>query len=208
MPLASTSNSTHDSSFRIVFTRGLWFNRHIIPEPDANNITTAMALETRRASRRRVMKRNGITTGNVDRNTKKNTPSAPRQSEAAFGRFGQLLQALAPSPRVPPVPGPTRPPAARRPRQPLRFLRIRGLPHGVMGQQLATLLGQAAHQIQTASMMPHARLQPSAPMSIVRTSSRPASATLSEPGEREHHDQPEQHLGHPLHAVPGRAWSD
>ena len=31
------------------------------------------------------------------------------------------------------------------------------------------------------SMMPHARLQPSAPTSIVRTSSRPASATLSEP---------------------------
>src|SRR6476659_4521010 len=30
-------------------------------------------------------------------------------------------------------------------------------------------------------MIPHARLHPSAPMSIVRTSSRPASATLSEP---------------------------
>src|SRR3954470_8082514 len=30
-------------------------------------------------------------------------------------------------------------------------------------------------------MMPHARLQPIAPMSIVRTSSRSASATLSEP---------------------------
>ena len=30
-------------------------------------------------------------------------------------------------------------------------------------------------------MMPHAKLQPSAPMSIVRTSSRPASAMLSEP---------------------------
>src|SRR5580765_3110393 len=30
-------------------------------------------------------------------------------------------------------------------------------------------------------MRPHARLHPSAPMSIVRTSSRPASATLSEP---------------------------
>ena len=29
--------------------------------------------------------------------------------------------------------------------------------------------------------MPQARLQPSAPISIVRTSSRPASATLSEP---------------------------
>jgi hypothetical protein len=33
----------------------------------------------------------------------------------------------------------------------------------------------------TASMIPHARLQPSAPISIARTSSRPASATLSEP---------------------------
>ena len=33
----------------------------------------------------------------------------------------------------------------------------------------------------TASMMPHPRLHPSAPMSIVRVSSRPASATLSEP---------------------------
>jgi hypothetical protein len=32
-----------------------------------------------------------------------------------------------------------------------------------------------------ASMMPHARLQPMAPMSIVRTSSRPEFATLSEP---------------------------
>ena len=30
-------------------------------------------------------------------------------------------------------------------------------------------------------MMPQARLQPRAPMSMVRTSSRPASATLSEP---------------------------
>ena len=30
-------------------------------------------------------------------------------------------------------------------------------------------------------MIPQAILQPSAPMSIVRTSSRPASATLSEP---------------------------
>src|SRR5260221_3037949 len=33
----------------------------------------------------------------------------------------------------------------------------------------------------TPSMMPQARLHPSAPMSIVRISSRPASATLSEP---------------------------
>ena len=32
-----------------------------------------------------------------------------------------------------------------------------------------------------ASMMPQARLHPSAPMSIVLTSSRPASATLSDP---------------------------
>src|SRR6185436_1096529 len=33
----------------------------------------------------------------------------------------------------------------------------------------------------TASMIPQARLHPSAPISIARTSSRPASATLSEP---------------------------
>src|SRR6185503_821914 len=33
----------------------------------------------------------------------------------------------------------------------------------------------------TASMMPQARLHPSAPMSMVRTSARSASATLSEP---------------------------
>src|SRR5213594_4410274 len=33
----------------------------------------------------------------------------------------------------------------------------------------------------SASMMPHARLQPSAPISIVRMLSRPASATLSDP---------------------------
>ena len=32
-----------------------------------------------------------------------------------------------------------------------------------------------------ASMMPQARLQPSAPISIARTSSRPASAMLREP---------------------------
>src|SRR5512137_950130 len=32
-----------------------------------------------------------------------------------------------------------------------------------------------------ASMMPQARLHPSAPISIARTSSRPASATLSDP---------------------------
>src|SRR5882724_4882659 len=33
----------------------------------------------------------------------------------------------------------------------------------------------------TPSIIPHARLQPSAPMSIVRMLSRPASATLSDP---------------------------
>ena len=41
----------------------------------------------------------------------------------------------------------------------------------------------AAHPIRysIASMMPQARLHPSAPTSITRTSSRPAWATLSEP---------------------------
>ena len=33
----------------------------------------------------------------------------------------------------------------------------------------------------TPSMMPHARLQPMAPISIARTSARPASAALREP---------------------------
>ena len=40
-----------------------------------------------------------------------------------------------------------------------------------------------------------------APISTERTSSRPAVATLIEHGEREHHDQPEQDLGHALDGI-------
>ena len=56
----------------------------------------AMALETRRAGPTFCMKMNGITTGNVERKTSRNTPSAPSQSSLlqarACGRLGQLLQ--------------------------------------------------------------------------------------------------------------------
>jgi len=78
------------------------------------------------------------------------------------------------------------------------FSRVPRLAHGPERHQVAALLREAAHQVEDAIDDPHARLQPSAPMSIARTSSRPASATLSDPVKREDHDQPEQHLGDAL----------
>ena len=44
-------------------------------------------------------------------------------------------------------------------------------------------------------MMPHARLQPMAPMSIARTSLAPRLGDADRAGEREHHDEAEDDLG-------------
>ena len=145
----------------------------------------AMALETRRAGPALCMKMNGITTGNVDRNTSRKTPPAPSQSslrrrarsggsgscfnrsriasssagcrmDATTGGNASAMRRCASSGSVAlRTARKVRSPRPFSARQPIRY--------------------------RTPSMMPQARLQPSAPMSIVRTSSRPASATLSEP---------------------------
>ena len=57
-----------------------------------------MTLETRRAGPALRMKINGITTGKVDRNTRRKTPTAPTPivlaQTGSLGRLGQLLQTL------------------------------------------------------------------------------------------------------------------
>ena len=154
-------------------------------QPVRNNIAMAMALETRKASQAFFMNRNGITTGKVDRNTSRKTPSAPSHSSfssrARSGGSGPSLRrwrmvssssgfrmdettggsALAMSRCA--FWGSVALRTARKVRRPLPFSARQPI------------------RYRTPSMIPQARLHPSAPMSIVRISSRPASAMLSEP---------------------------
>ena len=111
-----------------------------------------MPLETRRASVWSFMIRNGMTTGNVERNTRRNTPVAPSQSRlrrsARLGGSGSAFNRS----RIASSSAGCRTEATDRRQRPgegpLRLPRIGALAHGVPDHELSRRLIQTTHQVE------------------------------------------------------------
>ena len=157
------------------------------------------------------MKMNGIATGNVVRNTHRNTPSAPSQSSLrkprAGRRLGQLNQRLAHGLEFR---GAERGGDHRRQRvgnEAVRLLRGGGLAHGPQRADAAPLFAQAAHEIQDAVN--------DAPGQVAAERADEHGADIvaarlgdtERAGEGEDHDQAKEHFGDALvrfeHALGG-----
>ena len=131
------------------------------------------------------MKMNGIATGNVDTNTRRKTPSAPSQSSlcsrACAGGSGScfnrwcIVSSSAGSRTDATTDGNASAIRRRAWFGSVAWRTARNVRSPVPFSDRLPI------RYSTASMMPQARLHPSAPMSMVRTSARSASATLSEP---------------------------
>ena len=164
-----------------------------------------MALETRKAGTGSRMTMNGMTTGNVERNTQEKDaqgapPVVPAQPRVP-ARLGQLLQ---PQPHRLELRRLQHGRDHRRQRlreEALRPLGIAGLAHGPEGRETPLLLGQAAHEIedrvdeapgQVAAQGAHEH-------GANVLAARPDDAQRAREGED--HDQPEQHLGQAVDRV-------
>ena len=131
-----------------------------------NNSAIAMALETRKAGPTLLKKRNGITTGNVDRKTIRKTPTAPSQSfllsRARSGGLGSCFSRwwiISKFRRLQD--------GRDQWRQRVRDLavglfRIGGLVHRLERRSAFPFSAELPIRYSTASMMPQARLHPMA----------------------------------------------
>ena len=162
----------------------------------------AIALDTRRAGPALCMNMNGITTGNVETNTIRNTPIAPSQSSlprcARCGGSGSCINrwrivSSSAGSRIDATTGGNAS-AMRRwaccGSVALRTARYVMRPRPFSARQPI--------RYNIASMMPQAMLHPSAPMSIDANIVAAGLGDAQRTGEREHHDQAEQDFGDAL----------
>jgi len=124
------------------------------------------------------MKMNGITTGNVDRNTSRNTRQCSQPfvlcQPCLFGRLRQVFQTLAHGFEFRRLENGGDHRRQGMGDEPLGLSAVSGSAHGAQGKQTFAFLRQAAHQVQHAvNDAPGQIASRAAPMSIVRTSSAP-----------------------------------
>ena len=174
-------------------------------KPRTNNITMAIALDARRAGPTSCMKMNGIATGNVERNTRTNTPSAPSHSSlprrARCRRLGQLHQPLPHRLELRRFEDRCDQRRQRVGDATLCRLRIGGSAHRVQRDEAAALFGEAAHQVQhrvddaPGDVAPERADQHGADIFAA------GLGDAERAGEREDHDQPEEHLGNAVDRI-------
>ena len=148
------------------------------------------------------MKMNGTATGKVERNTRRKTPGAPRQSEpprrAGPGGSGSCCSRWCIAFELRRLQN-RRDHGRQRVRdQPLRLPRVRGRAHGPEDRQVAPLLGQAAHEIEDP--VDDAPGQVAAERADEHRADvlAPGLGHAQRTGEGQDHDQAEEHLGDAL----------
>ena len=152
------------------------------------------------------MKTNGRATGKVTRNTQRNTPTAPFRSVQVDQCPGTdpshgddaCAQGFALGPGCEDVHDHVAGMASERV---VRVISVRHGPQALHQLPTTSVCGHDAHDIEACVDDPHARLQPSAPISISRTSCSPRTQHAQRAGEGQHHDQAEEGFHGSLHGI-------
>src|SRR5437867_3651548 len=165
----------------------------------------ATTLETRRAGPALRMKMNGITTGKVEKNTRRKTPMAPNQSSmcrrARSGGSGSCFNrscivSSSAGCRMDAITGGNVPAD-----EPSGLLRIDGFAHSVKREQSSSLFREAAHQIK------HSVNNSPRQIAAQRTNKHRADALATcfrhteRPSESKDHDQTEEDFGDTINRI-------